>query len=749
MTSPQPKDGRYPGIDLDLRDHSGGWRATKPLYPIAVSLHLPGSTSELFQLREVFMLAVMDTLTDKPGWHTKVFDEAIVAKWRAEALQQPEDGLYRLATEGWRLHNRRYLAEDEEGEDLLPQPRCRILSEKAFDYCIQELRLKAEYFQKTGLVPTLDAVDNCVVKSDVLVNQSLKSEMVAAFAKLRADQASNVDWHPRSNGMVQNLVHPSLYCLVWGKSHFLYDEVVGTVDAVTKWAGKGQPTPDQTENPWIDPVQSYGHRPLAPHFWSAKYQWLPANLKFQDDGTTRFTSYINNLHPVKYEGVYRTIEKLVDQALPAWEQCLNLHDYHRRSEAQPVGRQEPRISPAKYADDNETDGLWEELDSETLAQLDVKLDCDALADIVECLHYDSKIEITDEEWTAIRSLDRGAPEAEFPRSVLDKIPEEDLEEKRWKQVRDPILFEPDDFTQVNYDCEKQLRDRFKESGLQVIVKMASIELTPEKPEFPQGSWHIEGQMNEHICATALYYLDSENVTPSSLAFRMGTDWDQDDISMSAGQDAYHWLERSYGTCFGPSGSGGPCLQFYGRVDTPEGRLLAFPNVFQHRVSSFRLQDPAKPGHRRFVALWLVDPNCRVLSTANVPPQQRDWWADAVFQGDAVSKRGGGGGGGDSGDMPADLLGLLKEEEGLAEKIPEKSPTHSTTGHGGDEKAGVSTNRLPPEILDMVRQNGVVPEGLMSPDEARAHRLQLMDERSRFHTVSKKDWDERGYNFCEH
>lgn len=28
--------------------------------------------------------------------------------------------------------------------------------------------------------------------------------------------------------------------------------------------------------------------------------------------------------------------------------------------------------------------------------------------------------------------------------------------------------------------------------LQVIVKIASIELTPEKPEFPGGSWHVEG-----------------------------------------------------------------------------------------------------------------------------------------------------------------------------------------------------------------------------------------------------------------
>jgi hypothetical protein len=61
------------------------------------------------------------------------------------------------------------------------------------------------------------------------------------------------------------------------------------------------------------------------------------------------------------------------------------------------------------------------------------------------------------------------------------------------------------FQEVDYTPEAGTRfvDRFRESGLQIIVKMASIELTPEKPRFPVGSWHVEGQMNEHICATAL------------------------------------------------------------------------------------------------------------------------------------------------------------------------------------------------------------------------------------------------------
>lgn len=88
---------------------------------------------------------------------------------------------------------------------------------------------------------------------------------------------------------------------------------------------------------------------------------------------------------------------------------------------------------------------------------------------------------------------------------------------------------------------------------------------------------IEGQMNEHIVATALYYLDSENVTPSRLSFRMATANDQWGLQQQVGQDLYHYYERLYGTKMS-DGDGSETVQTYGSVATPEGRLLAFPNV---------------------------------------------------------------------------------------------------------------------------------------------------------------------------
>lgn len=62
----------------------------------------------------------------------------------------------------------------------------------------------------------LDTDGNSIIKSDTIVPSELHNTLRSSFDKLRADQASDVDWHPRSNGMVQNLVHPSMYPFVYG-----------------------------------------------------------------------------------------------------------------------------------------------------------------------------------------------------------------------------------------------------------------------------------------------------------------------------------------------------------------------------------------------------------------------------------------------------------------------------------------------------------------------------------------------------
>lgn len=91
------------------------------------------------------------------------------------------------------------------------------------------------------------------------------------------------------------------------------------------------------------------------------------------------------------------------------------------------------------------------------------------------------------------------------------------------------------------------------------------------------------------------------------------------------QNREEWLEIIFG-CH----RYGPALQKIGNVLTKQGRLLTFPNTLQHLVEPFQLADPSCPGHRKILALFLVDPNIQILSTANIPCQQRDWWAESVW-----------------------------------------------------------------------------------------------------------------------
>lgn len=68
-------------------------------------------------------------------------------------------------------------------------------------------------------------------------------------------------------------------------------------------------------------------------------------------------------------------------------------------------------------------------------------------------------------------------------------------------------------------------------------------------------------------------------------------------------------------------------QELGPVPFPSGRLLTFPNVFQRRRSALSLVDKGKPGYCKTLFLYLVDPQIRVISTANVPPLREDWCED--------------------------------------------------------------------------------------------------------------------------
>jgi len=102
----------------------------------------------------------------------------------------------------------------------------------------------------------------------------------------------------------------------------------------------------------------------------------------------------------------------------------------------------------------------------------------------------------------------------------EEVDEDEWQERFWQARHDLPVPQPavPAWTEPAPVPPLLLRNR----RLQVIVKLANIELTPSRPHYPGSSWHLEGAANEFIVATGIYYFEQTNITPSTLEFRVGT-----------------------------------------------------------------------------------------------------------------------------------------------------------------------------------------------------------------------------------
>jgi len=129
--------------------------------------------------------------------------------------------------------------------------------------------------------------------------------------------------------------------------------------------------------------------------------------------------------------------------------------------------------------------------------------------------------------------------------------------------------------------------------------------------------------------------------------------------------------------------GDSCHQYLGGVPIRDGLSLVFPNIYQHRQTSFKLVDSSREGHLTAVWFYLVDPEIKpIVSTSLVAPQRKEWIRKAM-------------------------------DENLDKRLP---------------------NEIIEKILEHV-------EGLMTEDEAADYRRLLMETRTRFTKASNS------YHFC--
>ncbi|MER7763189.1 DUF4246 domain-containing protein [Streptomyces sp. NPDC097619] len=308
------------------------------------------------------------------------------------------------------------------------------------------------------------------------------------------------------------------------------------------------------EEAWRNPAKQY-----AKYEFSERFQWLPTEVDVSDTGDVAFRSYVNNVHPEAHRALDAVLPDLFARLRPLFENVLTDLRHPRP----------PRIEADPYA--------W--YDTEPV--------------------YPRKTDFADD---AAYTEARDAWEAAY---------------EIWFENRHPVIPDAPEFTAPPRPAAADRVD-LRGRRLQVIVKLATVHLTPERPEYAGGSWHVEGMLNERIVSTGIFYWDSENITESRLGFRAALDDPNYEQNDDTGMREVYGLEDE-----------DALNQLLGSVATPGGRCIAFPNVLQHRVDAFRLADPTRPGHRKILAFFLVDPTERIVSTADVPPQQ-PWAATSTM-----------------------------------------------------------------------------------------------------------------------
>jgi len=144
-------------------------------------------------------------------------------------------------------------------------------------WCFDELRYKASLVPKAPLPPPPIIVFNGnVVKSDAAVSPELKQAIQDAVAKFESETPEGQkDWHPGSEEQVWDLVHPSLFPLVYGRSHVLVNGESTTLDNFIERCGQGDLTsepdfdPHQNQYIWVTPLHNA---------YSKNFQWLPCEV---------------------------------------------------------------------------------------------------------------------------------------------------------------------------------------------------------------------------------------------------------------------------------------------------------------------------------------------------------------------------------------------------------------------------------------------------------------------------------------
>ncbi|WOO80289.1 uncharacterized protein LOC62_03G003803 [Vanrija pseudolonga] len=451
-----------------------------------------------------------------------------------------------------------------------------------FNWCIWELQCKARGLQQRcdDTLIIYDTHAAAVFKRDpstalrVLVSDALaplEQEALAAPGGIKA-------WETGRDETSLMVVQPAMYAFEYGRTPIVRDREI-TLDECLSSMGSGEPTGHPRALPRVEARAQAGI--------SCRYQLLPADVELDAEGKSHITSYINDVHPVVHVATYRAIETLLDTALPLFAAADD--------SVQPKSY-EPGAQPGRFQ-----------------------------ADLSRC----TVPGVCEEGWQHEPVDERGCkPSNYYKHPDHDPISSQQAAEEWF--VRTHPLVQPQPLPSAEdrqrfLDSWRPLPDSVSVLGkkLQIIVSVKNVVLTPQKPRFPGTEFHVQGLINERVSGVAVYCYDSDNVTESRLSFAAPAapvDHRRDPgnvqylygISQSRDYVPLVWVTL-------------------GSTMLRPGGLVVFPNVLAHRDEPLELADSTRPGFRKTITVCLVDPHTPILSTVNVPPQQRLWAASDAHE----------------------------------------------------------------------------------------------------------------------
>ncbi|KAF3254953.1 hypothetical protein TWF192_003034 [Orbilia oligospora] len=236
--------------------------------------------------KETYIRLFSDAVRNKPNWTEKVSDRKLFAKWLREAQKQAppcDGGRHRVLT--WDKDDVAYIHDE------------LVNVYKPFVEGLRE--------QGVRLEPDVDGV----WREDWDADEELRMELINAVTTLENVPKGKKDWHPGSNKQVLDLVHPSLWPIIYNRTLSLQ-------------------TGEPIQPPKDTKIDSIG--------FSNKFCWLPSEFEVSPDGTkTTIKSYINNLASDEQKSLfYPILEKIFTKFVPLFNHVLadlkvGTHDFRR------------------------------------------------------------------------------------------------------------------------------------------------------------------------------------------------------------------------------------------------------------------------------------------------------------------------------------------------------------------------------------------------------------------------------------